>query len=212
MTRFPLFARALPAVLLLAAFPVAAAPTCSPSTSIKHFDYPGAGAIVTTNNLILPTGKALEADGQKLIITGRVVDRNCMPVPEAMVELWQASPFGKWQLASGQDLAASRAVFAGAGRTYTNMDGYFSFITAFPAPSRYATPNVNIRVKAEGLPTYSTALFFAEDVRNDKDKTYQSLSADARKDVSIEMREGDAGGLLGAIEIVMQGKTPYRTY
>ena len=82
-----LFAHVLPAVLLLAAFPVAAAPTCSPSTSIKHFDYPGASAIVTTNNLILPTGKALEADGQKLIITGRVVDRNCMPVPEAMTTL-----------------------------------------------------------------------------------------------------------------------------
>lgn len=199
-------------VMLATANIAMAEPSCSPSAQAKDYDYPGVKHFPTTNNLMLPTGKAVPIDGQMVIITGRVLDSQCKPVPEATVELWQASPLGRWQIPGAADFASVRPQFAGAGRTYTNSDGTYSFITAFPAPSRYATPNVNIRVKLRGLPTYSSALFFAGDVRNDKDKAYQTFGSGTRDDVSIVMREGEDGALIGALDIVLAGKAPYRTY
>lgn len=187
-------------------------PRCAPSAQVKVHDYPGARVIPTTNNLILPTGKSIPAEGQPLIITGRVLDKNCMPVPEAIVELWQAGPFGRWLLAERDELASPLPTFAGAGRTYTNMDGEFSFITAFPAPARYKAPNVNIKVKAEKLPTYNSALFFGDDRRNDGDGVYGKLTGKTRSDTTIRMQEGPNGDLVGVVEIVLSGKAPYRTY
>lgn len=213
-------------VLALCAWPslVMAEPVCAPTAQVKTQNYPGAAAVVTSNNLLLPAGKAVEASGQKIIIAGRVLDTRCAPVQEAVVELWQNSPTGRWLLAGREDLATPNAVFAGAGRTYTDSEGRFSFVTAFPAPLTYKAtrnkrtytltraPFVNIKITANQMPALSTALFFSDDVRNDKDEVYGKLSSKARGDVTVRMREDDAGDLVGDIELVLSGKSPYRTY
>ncbi len=197
-------------LLTLMAASAQAAPVCKPSASMKAYDYPGARVIPTGNNLILPAGKAVAAEGQPLVIRGRVLDSRCAPVPEAVVELWQASPYGRYLLAEGADLASARPVFAGAGRTYTDSDGSFTFTTAFPAPSRYRAPNVNVRVKAERMPTYTSALFFSGDVRNDADAAYRK--ATARQSTTITMNQSAEGMLTGTIDIILPGKAPYRSY
>ncbi|MES2984751.1 MAG: hypothetical protein V4735_06165 [Pseudomonadota bacterium] len=190
-----------------------AAPQCAPSASVPSRNYPGAKSIVTSNNLILPTGKAIPADGQQLILRGRVLDSECAVVSEAIIELWQVSPFGRWLLAESDDLATPNPVFAGAGRSYTDIDGSFSFITAFPAPAdAKSAPYVNIRVKANGLPVYSSAFYFANDARNDADVGYKKLPAKARDDVTIHMQPGADGALIGTIQVVLKGKAPYRSY
>ena len=189
-----------------------AASSCNVSASVTAHDYPGAQKIPTTNNLMLPTGKAVEADGQKLIIHGRLRDSHCAPVPEATVELWQNNPYGRFLLAQPRDLATPNAMFAGAGRTYTNSNGEFTFITAFPAPSRYATPSVNIKINADHMDSYMSALFFSGDERNEKDASFKKLSLAARDDVMIHVREGEGDGLVGNIDIVLPGKAAYRTY
>lgn len=176
------------------------------------FDYPGARVIPTLNNLILPAGKSIAADAQQLTLRGRVLDRECKPVPEAMVELWQTGPMGRWEIATREDMATVRPVFAGAGRTYTDFEGYFTFITAFPAPLRYAAPNINFRIKPEGMAQYRSAFFFGNDVRNEKDKTYVSLSQKAKRDLSIEISPDGEESLAGILTIVLPGRVPYRTY
>jgi protocatechuate 3,4-dioxygenase, beta subunit len=197
---------------MLAAPMAMAAPSCKPSAFFKAHDYPGAAKIPTSNNLILPAGKAVAADGQPLIIQGRVRDKNCAPVAEAIVELWQSNPYGKLVLAERRDLATPNATFAGAGRTYTNGDGEFTFITAFPAPSRYTTPIVNLTIKADPIKTYTSALFFSNDERNAKDAAYKKLSDKVRSDATITMSEGQAGSLIGTVDIVLDGKAAFQTY
>lgn len=201
-------------VLALCAWPslVMAEPVCAPTAQVKTQNYPGAAAVVTSNNLLLPAGKAVEASGQKIVIQGRVLDSRCAPVTEAVVELWQNSPTGRWLLAGREDLATPNAVFAGAGRTYTDAEGRFTFITAFPAPLGKRAPFVNIKITAQNVPTLNTALFFSDDVRNEKDETYSKLGSKARGDVTVRMREGDTGELVGDIELVISGKSPYQTY
>ena len=190
-----------------------AEPSCQPTGSILTHNYPGASAIPTTNNLLLPTGKAVAAQGQKVTIHGRLLDITCKPVPNAVVELWQDGPTGRWLLAGDDDIASPRAVFAGAGRTYTDMDGNFTFITAFPAPIRGGgAPFVNVKVVGRGIPELVTALYFSGDRRNDTDKWYQRVSDRTRSDTLIHMSQDRDNDLNGDVQLVISGKAPYRTY
>lgn len=198
--------------ILLTPMLAQAEPQCTPSNAVLTSNYPGARKIPTNNNLLQPTGKAEESKGQKLMITGTVRDSRCMPVADAVVELWQNNAFGRWMLAGGDDLASARPVFAGAGRTYTDAEGNFTFITAFPAPLGKRAPFVNVKVKAEKMPSYASALFFSDDERNVKDEVYRKLKGKTRGDTTISVKEGDNGDLTGTIDLVLPGKTPYRTY
>lgn len=192
--------------------PVLAVPQCAPTNRVATINYPGAANIPTTNNLLQPTGKAVPAQGQRLILKGRVVDSRCVPVSEAAVELWQNNPYGKWLLAGKDDLASSGPVFAGAGRTYTDMDGTFTFITAFPAPLAKRAPFLNLKVKAANQATITTALFFSEDVRNETDKVYKKLSPATRGSNTIQMHQDENGDLVGTIDIAVSGRAKYKTY
>lgn len=192
--------------------PEAAGPHCNATARISTQNYPGAKVIPTTNNLLQPAGKALEADGQKIVITGRVMDAQCAPVPGAIVELWQNSPTGRWLLANSEDLASAGKVFAGAGRTYTDGEGKFTFITAFPAPMGNKAPFVNVKVTGEGLSDLMTALYFSDDTRNEADATYKKLAGTARSDVTIKVTQDDEQNLTGSIDLVLSGKAPYQTY
>lgn len=213
-------------IFLCAAYSLSAQaePSCAPTLRVATQNYPGAKAIVPSNNLLLPAGKAVEANGQKIIIEGRVVDSRCAPVQEAVVELWQNSPTGRWLLAGREDLASANPVFTGAGRAYTDNDGRFTFTTAFPAPLTYQVtrnkrtykvtraPFLNIKVSGKNISTLNTALFFSDDVRNDADDGYRKLSGKARSDVTIQVTQDDDEQLVGDIQLVIAGKAPYRTY
>lgn len=212
MKKTAYFFAAIMGILCVAA-PVLAAPVCMPSARIPAVNYPGAARIAPTNNLVLPTGKALPADGQILILSGRVLDSQCAPVAEAVVELWQASPYGRWLLADSADLASVKPVFAGAGRTYTSLDGSYSFITLFPAPTAaISAPTVNIRIQARGLPEYRSMLFFDGDERNIRDTALAKINPDARRTISIHVQPNADDGLIGVLDIVLPGKRPYREY
>lgn len=188
------------------------APRCSPTTAVSTQNYPGANRIPAGNNLLLPAGKSLEAEGQRIIVHVQVLDRNCAPIPQATVELWQVDPFGRWLLAGADDLATPNPVFAGAGRTYTDENGMAYFITAFPAPVNKRAPNVNIKIKAEGMSDFSTALFFDKDNRNTEDDTLKKLQTPLRRGVSLAVEQGADGVLIASTAVVLPGVAPYRTY
>lgn len=213
---------AIGCLLLIAPAALAAEPSKCPLTPrLSAVNYPGVKNIPTTNNLLRPTGKSLDAPGQQVILMGRVLDSNCMPVPDATLELWQVDPFGKWILATPADIATPSPLFAGAGRTYTDRDGQFSFITAFPGvikhrdPRLNRAPHFNIRVSAKSFSAFSTALYFANDGRNATDHVLKGIPAATRSRVMLNMQPlstTTADGLYGTIDIVLPGKVPYLRY
>jgi protocatechuate 3,4-dioxygenase beta subunit len=146
---------------------------------------------------------------------------HCLPVPNAVVEIWQVDPFGKWFIADSEDLATPYPTFAGAGRAVTGMDGSFSFISAFPGSTithlgKNKTiahaPQINVNIKARGFSKFSTILFFGGDRRNEADPIYSKLKSDMRPQVTFAMGQDAAQNLIATLDLVLDGNSPYQTY
>ncbi|HYM72194.1 MAG TPA: protocatechuate 3,4-dioxygenase subunit beta, partial [Stellaceae bacterium] len=73
--------------------------------------------------------------GERIVIEGRVVDGDGAPVPDAMLELWQANAAGRYDHI--EDARPDRPLdphFHGYGRVATNAEGRFKITTVKPGP------------------------------------------------------------------------------
>ena len=70
--------------------------------------------------------------GERIIVAGRVLDEDGRPVPETLVEIWQANAAGRYAHAEDRHAAPLDPNFSGAGRVLTNADGEFRFVTVKP--------------------------------------------------------------------------------
>lgn len=83
--------------------------------------------------------------------TGRVLDGAGEPVPDALVEIWQATPDGSVVSEPGS-LHRDGFTFTGWGRAATDRTGRYTFTTLTPgAPAPGAAPYVAVAVFARGL-------------------------------------------------------------
>ncbi|WP_422039514.1 protocatechuate 3,4-dioxygenase subunit beta [Roseibium sp.] len=72
------------------------------------------------------------AIGERIILHGRVLDENARPVPNTLVEIWQANAGGRYRHRKDTYLAPIDPNFGGCGRTLTDENGYFCFRTVKP--------------------------------------------------------------------------------
>lgn len=72
--------------------------------------------------------------GERIIVAGRVVDQYGKPVPNTLVEMWQANAGGRYRHKNDRYLAPLDPNFGGVGRCLTDSDGYYSFRTIKPGP------------------------------------------------------------------------------
>ncbi len=93
------------------------------------------------NNLILNWSKdGTPAIGERILVHGRVVDENGRAVPDTLVEIWQANAGGRYRHKKDSYLAPLDPNFGGCGRTLTDAQGRYQFLTirpgAYPWPNR----------------------------------------------------------------------------
>ena len=91
----------------------------------------GHGPIGETDN-DLTRHCADEPQGERIIVSGRVLDEGGRPIPNALVEVWQANAAGRYRHANDNHPAPLDPNFIGAGRTLTDGEGRYSFITVKP--------------------------------------------------------------------------------
>lgn len=70
--------------------------------------------------------------GERIIVHGRVLDENARPVPQTLVEIWQANAGGRYRHKKDSYLAPIDPNFGGCGRTITDENGYYFFRTVKP--------------------------------------------------------------------------------
>ncbi len=70
--------------------------------------------------------------GERIIVTGRVLDEDGRPVPHTLIEIWQANSGGRYVHLRDQHPAPLDPNFTGAGRALTDAQGRYRFVTVKP--------------------------------------------------------------------------------
>lgn len=70
--------------------------------------------------------------GERVIVKGRVMDDSGRPVPHTLLEIWQANAAGRYRHKKDDHSAPLDPNFSGAGRTLTDGNGYYQFVTIKP--------------------------------------------------------------------------------
>jgi protocatechuate 3,4-dioxygenase beta subunit len=80
----------------------------------------------------LSAGHGAEALGERIIVSGRVLDENGRPVPQVLIELWQANAAGRYLHGDDQHDAPIDPSFTGVGQLLTDQAGRYRFKTIKP--------------------------------------------------------------------------------
>src|SRR6185436_7272838 len=96
------------------------------------FDIPGPlvprGFVRSGDNDLTVHGKSAPL-GEKMILAGRVVTEDGRPVRHSLVEIWQANASGRYHHPGDNHDAPLDPNFFGLGRTFTDAEGNYRFVT-----------------------------------------------------------------------------------
>ena len=148
--------------------------------------------------------------GERVTIRGKVLDGDGVPVPDAVLEIWQADSFGRYPGEfSPQNSSAER--FLGFGRIETDDNGEFRFTTLKPGrvPSpdgSLQTPHIVVTLFSRGLLKPLRTRIYFPDEPNDAEDAVLRLVPPARRSTLMATRSGERGGQNVLVwNIVMQG-------
>lgn len=86
---------------------------------------------LTAHGAVAPTG-------QRIVVRGRVLDENGRPLRDALIEVWQANAAGRYRHLRDQWNAPLDPNFVGEGRTLTDDNGRYRFLTIRPVAYPWA--------------------------------------------------------------------------
>jgi len=113
--------------------------------------------------------------GERVTVEGRVLDGDAAPVPDALIELWQANAHGRYAHPEDAQDKPLEPAFSGYGRIPTDADGRFRFTSvkpgAVPGPGgRPQAPHVAVSVFTRGLlRRLVTRIYFPDEPANAQD-------------------------------------------
>jgi len=148
--------------------------------------------------------------GERIRIEGRVLDGDGAPVPDALVEIWQANAHGRYNHPADQGAAPLDPAFTGFGRSGTDDDGGYWFETVKPGSVPFdngtqQAPHIVVTVFARGLLNHAvTRLYFADEPATDADPVLQRVPAGRRRTLVAEPSR-TAGQTVYRFDIVLQG-------
>jgi len=145
-----------------------------------------------------PAGELVSRDADGAIeITGRVLDGAGEPLPDALVEIWQAAADGTYGAAFGW------------GRCATDAGGEFRFVTIRPGRVAGQAPHVTVLVFARGLlKPVLTRMYFPDEIdANDADPVLGGIGDPAARASLIATAEG--GGFRFDVHLQGDGQTVF---
>ena len=157
-----------------------------------------------TNDLVTP-----DASGERIRIEGRVFDGDGAPVPDSMLEIWQADAQGHFS--DPQDKRAlPNASFRGFARCGTDKNGNYAFETikpgAVPDPDgKPQAPHLLLAIFARGMLLHLyTRIYFDGEAGNAADPILALVPADRRATL-IAARKAGSGNAVYRFDIRLQG-------
>jgi len=147
--------------------------------------------------------------GERVTIQGRVVDGDGVPVPDAILEVWQANAHGKYDHPEDKQDKPMEPGFKGYGRVPVSAEGLFRFATIKPGPvpgpdGNEQAPHLVVSVFMRGLERrLVTRIYFPDDARNAADSIL-NLVEPARRSTLIARKTAGGPGTL-EWNVVLQG-------
>ncbi len=158
-----------------------------------------------TNNLVTP-----ETSGDRIRVEGRVLDGDGQPVPDCMLEIWQADAQGRFS--DPQDKRAlPNSTFKGFGRCGTDANGDYVFDTIRPGPvpdpdGKPQAPHLLLAIFARGMLLHLyTRIYFGGEAGNAADPVMALVPADRRATL-IATRQPGNGNAVYHFDIRLQGE------
>ena len=154
-------------------------------------------------------GAAGEAIGQRIYVTGRILEEEGRPVANALVEVWQANAAGRYFHKADQHEAPLDPNFFGFGRCPTDANGAFHFETVKPGAihagdGRPHAPHLNVAVFARGMLVHAyTRMYFDGDAL-DADPTLTLVDRE-RRGTLVGVRTGQGERAVYRWDIHLQG-------
>ena len=154
-----------------------------------------------------------KAQGEKISLEGRVTDGDGAPLPDAIVEIWQANAAGKYEHPDDPQDKPVDKNFRGFGRAFTDKEGKFRFSTVKPGPvpgrgNALQAPHIAVTLAARGLLHHLfTRVYFAGEALNKTDPVLSSVEDPVAQKTLIAEPQGKANGsTVWRFDIVLQGK------
>jgi protocatechuate 3,4-dioxygenase, alpha subunit len=152
------------------------------------------------------------AKGERVWLTFRVLDGDGVPVPDAMIELWQADSEGDY---AHQDGSADGEAFRGFGRLATAEDGSCTFETIRPGCVRgpgetVQAPHINVSVLGRGiLKRLSTRVYFAGESANAADPILALVPENRRATLLAQSDSARPGNWILDVRLRGEGETVF---
>jgi protocatechuate 3,4-dioxygenase beta subunit len=126
--------------------------------------------------------------GERIIVTGRVLDSGGRPIGGTLVEIWQANAAGRYRHQADQHPAPLDPGFTGAGRCLTDSDGRYRFVTIKPGaypwrnhPNAWRAQHIHFSLFGRAFTQrLITQMFFPGDPLFFQDPVFNSVPEAAR--------------------------------
>jgi len=163
--------------------------------------------------------------GERIIVSGRVLDDNGHPLPHTLIEIWQANAAGRYLHVKDNHPAPLDPNFTGAGRALTDANGFYKFVTVKPGaypwknhPNAWRPAHIHFSLLGPAFATrLITQMYFPGDPLFAFDPIFQSVPDEkarerliARFDLETTQPEWALGY---QFNIVLRGReaTPFET-
>ena len=142
-------------------------------------------------DLSLVAGHKARAQGQLLYVSGRVVNPRGEPIPNAVLEVWQANAAGRYAHPGDTSAAPLDPNFQGYARIRSGADGSYLLKTIMPGPYGPRTRHIHfdVRGKASRL---ITQMYFEGEAKNETDILLKMQEPEDRK--TLISRPGTPSG------------------
>lgn len=150
-------------------------------------------------------------EGERIRIEGCVYDGAGQPIPDAMIEVWQANAHGRYPHPEDKQEKPLDSGFKGFGRCGTNEEGIYWFETikpgTVPGPDgSVQAPHVNVVVFARGMTQHAfTRIYFEDERANGGDPLLARIADEERRATLFARRQKASDKVVYRFDIRLQG-------
>lgn len=144
--------------------------------------------------------------GERITVTGVVLDGDGQPIQDAMLEIWHPDANGIFDHPADPLHEQADPHFRGFGRLETHEAGRYEFKTIKPGGRDGHAPYINVHIFARGMLVHAiTRIYFSDEPANSDDPVLNSVEA-SRRATLIAVRDEPGDQLTYRLDIHMQGE------